>query len=479
MSRVLFAALASLVLATPTIGVSHNAAPVFPARLESYLSRTVRLTSDQNRLAAGAPVTKLLDADEGKEVAVFGAVWINASMRQHVELVNDIENFERGDGFEHPARFALEPALQLGPGPFHTNADTPMFGAVGDSAPDRWGRALMRRMERRRAMREGGSPRTLREIDYLLLVDDEVRVGALRFAETVGGPFLRQEEARRIPLLIELPRLLSAAENVLQGRESDEDLRLLFAPGSSLGGARPKASLRDTDRHLAIAKFPRHDDEYDVVVWERVALQLARNAGIAVPDSRIETVGGKPVIVLRRFDRIGRQRVPFVSAMSMLGARDNETHSYMEIADALRQHGAAAKEDIPALWRRMVFNVLISNTDDHLRNHGFVYESTRGWRLSAAYDLNPVPVDVKPRVLTTAINEDDTTASLELAFEVAGYFELKDREARQVAVEVANSVSAWRREAARHALSKNEIDRMASAFEHEDLQKAIRRRASG
>jgi serine/threonine-protein kinase HipA len=249
----------------------------------------------------------------------------------------------------------------------------------------------------------------------------------------------------------------------------------LFAPGSSLGGTRPKASLHDKDHHLAIAKFPRHDDEYNVVVWEAVALQLARRAGIAVPDSRIEHVAGKPVIVLRRFDRIGQQRVPFVSAMSMLGASDNETHSYMEIADALRQHGAAPKEDLPALWRRMVFNVLISNTDDHLRNHGFVYESTRGWRLSAAYDLNPVPVDVKPRVLTTAINEEDTTASLDLAFEVAGYFELKDREARHIASEVGKSVKAWRREAVRHGLSKSEIDRVASAFEHDDLQQALRR----
>ena len=161
--------------------------------------------------------------------------------------------------------------------------------------------------------------------------------------------------------------------------------------------------------------------------------------------------------------------------MSMLGARDNETHSYMEIADVLRQHGAAPKKDIPALWRRMVLNVLVSNTDDHLRNHGFVYESTRGWRLSAAYDLNPVPVDIKPRVLTTAIDEEDATASLELAFQVAEYFELDDREARQVAFEVGKSVNAWRAEAGRQGLSKNEIDRMASAFEHEDLRNAIRR----
>ncbi len=412
----------------------------------------------------------LVYADLEGEAHLVGHLW------SRVRKDRETATFEYDEQWlEHPARFALEPALQLGPGPFHTNLDTPMFGAIGDSAPDRWGRALMRRMERRRAMREGGPPRTLHEVDYLLLVDDEARVGALRFAETAGGSFLRQAEAERIPPLIDLPRLLSAAENVLQDKDSDEDLRLLFAPGSSLGGARPKASVRDRDRHLAIAKFPRHDDEYNVVVWERVALQLARKAGIAVPDSRIEHVGGRSVIVLRRFDRIGRQRIPFVSAMSMLGSRDHETHSYMEIADALRQHGAAPKKDIPALWRRMVFNILVSNTDDHLRNHGFVYESPRGWRLSAAYDLNPVPVDIKARVLTTAISEEDATASLDLAFEVAEYFELNDSEARQIAFEVAKIVRAWRQEAARHALSRNEIDRMASAFEHEDLQKAIRR----
>ena len=415
-----------------------------------------------------------------REVLVYadleGAAHLVGHLWSRVRKNRETATFEYDeDWLGHPARFALEPALQLGPGPFHTNADTPMFGAIGDSAPDRWGRALMRRMERRRAAREGGPPRTLQEIDYLLLVDDEARVGALRFAQTVGGPFVRQAEATRIPPLIDLPRLLSAAENVLDDKDSDEDLRLLFAPGSSLGGARPKASLRDTDHHLAIAKFPRHDDEYNVVAWEAVALQLARKAGITVPDSRLEHVGGKPVIVLRRFDRIARQRIPFVSAMSMLGSRENETHSYMEIADALRLHGAAPKQDIPALWRRMVFNILVSNTDDHLRNHGFVYESTRGWRLSPAYDLNPVPVDIRPRVLTTAINEDDTTASLELAFGVAGYFELNDREARQIAVEVANGVNRWRQEASRHGLNKNEIDRMASAFEHEDLKKAMRR----
>lgn len=374
---------------------------------------------------------------------------------------------------EHKERFSLEPALKLGPGSFHTPADLPMFGAVGDSAPDRWGRALMRRMERRRADREKRTPRTLQEIDYLLLVDDEARQGALRFADRPGGPFLREPGVKRTPPLIELPALLSAAERVVEDRESEDDLRLLLAPGSSLGGARPKASVRDTDGHLAIAKFPRRDDEYNAVIWEATALALASAAGIPVPETRIETVGGKPVLVGRRFDRSQGHRIPFLSSMSMLDARDNQTRSYMEIADALRQHGAAARDDIRQLWRRIIFNVLISNTDDHLRNHGFLYSGPTGWRLSPAYDLNPVPVDIKPRILTTAIDEDDNSASFELAVSVAEYFELDKKAARIIGAEVGQAVASWRQEAARHGLSKPEIDRMASAFEHDDLKAAL------
>jgi serine/threonine-protein kinase HipA len=373
---------------------------------------------------------------------------------------------------EHPARFSLEPALKVGPGPFHTMPDTPMFGAIGDSAPDRWGRTLMRRMERRRAEREGQTPRTLLEVDYLLLVDDEARQGALRFAEREGGPFLRPADVNRILPLVELPKLLSAADHVAEDRDTDEDLRLLVAPGSSLGGARPKASVRENDGQLAIAKFPRRDDEFNAVIWEAVALALAARAGIGVPLVRIEAVAGRPVLVLRRFDREGARRIPFLSAMSMLGSNDHESRSYLEIVDALRQHGAAPMGDMAELWRRVVFSILISNTDDHLRNHGFLYSGQNGWRLSPAYDLNPVPTDIKPRVLTTAISEDDNTASLALALDVAGYFELDPERAREIATEVGRAVSTWRAEAARHGLTNREIDRMASAFEHRDLEMA-------
>jgi serine/threonine-protein kinase HipA len=373
----------------------------------------------------------------------------------------------------HGERFSLEPALKLGPGPFHTPADMPLFGALGDSAPDRWGRVLMRRAERRRAELAGQAPRTLREIDYLLMVDDEARAGALRFAEREGGPFLADPARTKIPPLVELPRLLGATERVLEDKDTDEDLRLLLAPGSSLGGARPKASVRDRDGHLAIAKFPSKGDEVNAVLWEAVALTLAAKAGIVVPKWRLETVADKPVLLTRRFDREDGARIPFVSAMSMLGARDNQARSYLEFVDVLRQYGAAPKEDMQALWRRIVFSILISNTDDHLRNHGFLWDGPAGWRLSPAYDVNPVPIDIKPRVLTTAIDMDDGTASLKLALEVAGYFELSPAGAQQIAAEVGKAVVRWRTTAKKLGLTSAEIDRMASAFEHQDLKAAM------
>jgi serine/threonine-protein kinase HipA len=373
----------------------------------------------------------------------------------------------------HPERFSLEPALKLGPGPFHTPSDKPLFGAIGDSAPDRWGRVLMRRAERRRAEREGETPRTLRETDFLLMVDDEARMGALRFAEREGGPFLAEYGPAKIPPLIELPRLLSAAEHAWSDTDTDEDMRLLLAPGSSLGGARPKASVRDRDGHLAIAKFPHKTDEVNAVLWEAVALTLGASSGIPVPAWRIETAAQQPVLLLRRFDRDGGTRVPFLSAMSMLDAKDNEARSYLEFVDVLRQHGAAPKQDMQALWRRIVFNILISNTDDHLRNHGFLWTGPAGWCLSPAYDLNPVPPDIKPRVLTTAIDLEDGTASLQLALEVAPYFELSSDEARTIAGQIGQAVARWRKSALKVGLTTREIDRMASAFEHDDLKAAL------
>ena len=413
-----------------------------------------------------------------KEVLVYvdllGTPYLAGRLWARMRNARESATFEYDKAWlANPERFSLEPALQLGPGPFHTPSAKPLFGAIGDSAPDRWGRVLMRRAERRRVEHERLAPRTLKEIDYLLMVDDEARQGALRFAEREGGPFLAGHGPVKIPPLLELPRLLSAAERVLSDTDTDEDLRLLLAPGSSLGGARPKASVRDRDGHLAIAKFPKQGDEVNTVLWEAVALTLAAKAGITVPAWRLETVGGKPVLLLRRFDRERGMRIPFISAMSMLDAKDNEPRSYLEFVDVLRQHGAAPKEDMHALWRRIVFSILISNTDDHLRNHGFLWAGPTGWRLSPAYDLNPDPTDIKPRVLSTTIDLDNGTASLELVLEVARYFELGDGEATRIAGQVGAAVVTWRKHAAQLGLTGAEIDRMASAFEHEELQAAV------
>lgn len=229
------------------------------------------------------------------------------------------------------------------------------------------------------------------------------------------------------------------------------------------------ASVLDKDGHLAIAKFPQESDEINTVLWEAVALTLASKAGINVPEWRLEKVAKRPVLLLRRFDRIERSRIPFVSAMSMLDAGDNEQRSYMEFVDVLRQVGGAAAYDMRELWRRIVLSILISNTDDHLRNHGFLYQDTSGWRLSPAYDMNPVPVDIKPRVLSTAIDLDDATASLELALQAAYYFDISLADAKEIAYEVGTAVKSWRSVAADLGIPKGQIDRMASAFEHDDF----------
>jgi serine/threonine-protein kinase HipA len=373
----------------------------------------------------------------------------------------------------HPSRFPLEPALVLHDLSHHTHTGQAMFGAFGDSAPDRWGRMLMRRAERQRAKAEKRAPHPLNEIDCLLAVDDETRQGALRFAEQLGGPFLAVVgDGPRIPPLVELPALLAASDRIAADKDDVNDLRLLLAPGSSLGGARPKASVRDLDRRLLIAKFPHPGDEIDQPAWEALALRLASSAGINAASGRLDTVADRSVLLLSRFDRVGTRRIPFLSTMSLLGASDNESHSYLEIADALRRCSAAPIEDLVELWRRVVFSILISNVDDHLRNHGLLWEGPAGWRLAPAYDLNPTPTDIRPRVLSLAVDAQDHTASLELALQVAEYFGIDEKTARRIASEVGYAVALWREEAQRLGIRGTEIDRMASAFEHADSQQA-------
>lgn len=334
---------------------------------------------------------------------------------------------------------------------------------------------MITRNEARRARIAQTTPRAPREIDFLLGVTDIVRQGALRFRASADGPYVAADDGLHVPPLVELPALLSAA-NVLAGDpdslEADNALLLLLAPGSSLGGARPKASVRDRDGSLAIAKFPERSDSVDVIRWEWVMLLLAERAGIDVCRSRLEDAGGAPVLLLTRFDRRGTERVPFLSAMSLLDASDGEHRSYVEIFDGLRQVASRVNEDGRELWRRMAFNILASNLDDHLRNHAVLYDGS-GWRLSPAYDLNPVPGHVRARELTTAINVDgDATASLELAVAASSEFLLTPREAREIAVEVAAVTKTWREVASRVGVAVDEIRRMATAFEHDELELA-------
>lgn len=399
---------------------------------------------------------------DGKDLRV-GKLWF------HVRGGRESASFEYDrQWLDNSERFALEPALDLSEGAFHTKHDIGVFGAIGDSAPDRWGRLLIRRAATANAKAVGTTPKTLFEIDYLLAVSDETRQGALRFSvpsqETI---FLAPKEKTSIPPLVALPKLLSATEKFIADDASAADLKLLLAPGSSLGGARPKASVLDKDGSLAIAKFPRRDDEVNIVIWEAITLVLAKNAGIDVPTWRLENILNKAVLIIKRFDRYNGQRIPFLSAMSMIGARDNEQHSYLELAYALSQYGAFPDNDMAQLWRRIVFFVMVSNTDDHLRNHGFLYERYNGWKLSPAYDMNPTPIDISPRVLTTAIDLTDTNASLETAMSVAKDFRLHKKQALHIMEEVSAAVRQWHRVALEFGVSRQECERMSSAFQYE------------
>lgn len=382
-------------------------------------------------------------------------------------------HFEYADDWMKAAdRFALEPGLPLSRGGFHPPAGRAIHGSLGDSAPDTWGRRLMQRAERRTAEREGRAVRTLMESDYLLGVADETRLGALRFRRAGGEDFLAKPQSG-VPALVKLGALLESTERILRNEDTDEDLQLIFAPGSSLGGARPKASVIDQHGRLAIAKFPKETDEYGIETWEEIALRLAERAGITTASHKLLHVAGKAVLLSRRFDRMGTRRIPFLSAMAMMGAKDGEGGSYPEMVDALSSHGSQAKRDANELYRRVAFSVLVSNVDDHLRNHGFLRTGKAGWVLSPAYDLNPVPVDLKARVLSTNIDLEEGTCSIRLLESAAGYFALSLADARSILGQVADATSRWREVAREAGARSSEIDRMASAFEHDDLRQAL------
>jgi len=267
---------------------------------------------------------------------------------------------------------------------------------------------------------------------------------------------------------------LDSADRIERNSETDEDLDLIFAPGSSLGGARPKASVMDSHGNLAIAEFPKDTDDYPIEIWEHIALILATRAGITVAKHELQTINDKSVLLSWRFDRKGQERIPFLSAMSLLQAKDGERASYVEVVDELSQHGANTQSDSAELFRRMVFNILVSNVDDHLRNHGFLWAGKNGWMLSPAYDLNPTPTDIKQRILSTNISLEEGTCSIELALSQAELFGLGLSEARAIISDVAAAVETWRVVAKGVGSNKFEQDRMSSAFEHDELVEALK-----
>jgi serine/threonine-protein kinase HipA len=368
--------------------------------------------------------------------------------------------------------YELDPALPLVAGQQQTPTGRAIFGAFSDCAPDRWGRRLINRAEEHRVRDEGeGAPRHFGEIDYLLGVRDDLRQGALRFRDPRTGLYLAPEQAG-VPHLLELPKLLGASERLERDEATAEELRALLRGGSSLGGARPKAHVVAADGRIAIAKFPSvAADEWDVIRWEHVALRLARAAGIRTPHSVLHPVDGKPVLVIDRFDRFDSRRLGYVSAMTMLEATDGDDGSYLDIAEVIEEHSPAARADLRELWRRVAFSILIRNTDDHLRNHGFLRESTAGWSLSPAFDLNPDPRP-GPKYLTTAIDYATTEARIDVLFDVAAMFRLRDEEAGAILSEVTEATSRWRDVAADAGLDAVATGRMARAFEHEEIERA-------
>lgn len=375
------------------------------------------------------------------------------------------------DYLARPGAYALDPALSLVAGQQQTPIGRAMFGAFTDCAPDRWGRRLIARAEHRRAQKEGRAERSFGEIDYLLGVRDDLRQGALRFYDAPTDTYLAHEEAG-VPPLVELPALLSASDRLERDEASEDELLTLLRGGSSLGGARPKAHVIDERGRIAIAKFPSPaKDEWDVMRWEAVALSLAQAAGIRVEDWTLHTIDGKAVLIVDRFDRAGDLRIGYVSAMTMLQADDGDHGSYLEIAEIIERHSPNAGQDLRQLWRRIAFSILISNTDDHLRNHGFLRSSTAGWKLSPAFDLNPDP---RPgtKHLCTAIDLDDTLASIDTLMGVAEYFRLDSENARQVLDEVATATSRWRILATEAGLSRLAVEQMAPAFEHDQAERA-------
>lgn len=355
--------------------------------------------------------------------------------------------------------FAIDPtSLPLQRGAHHGGT---LFGAMQDCGPDRWGRILIERAVRKKVLPQ----KPYRDIDYVLALDDVARVGALRFRINSESPFLAPATGK-LPPLVRLSALLRATDAIHSETETAEDLRFLLGAGSPLGGARPKSAVSLANEQLAIAKFPKPDDTRDIAAGEVLALTLAEQAGIQVAEHRLVPVGGHSVAIITRFDRAGKSRIPFISAATLLALPQSDPGAYTMLADGIRQFGNDVPSDLRELWRRLVFSLLASNYDDHLRNHGFLMHAPGRWTLSPAYDINPVPEMDRARMSKTAITEDQEDPTITSALAVAPRFGLKASEAKQILRAVFTSVSGWRKTGRQLRLKAATLDTYASAFEH-------------
>jgi serine/threonine-protein kinase HipA len=376
-------------------------------------------------------------------------------------------------------RFALSPDLPLQSGMIFrakVKQGSVFFDCLADTEPDGWGKRVILRDYAKRSKQESNAvinSQPLNSLDYLLAVDDISRMGALRLLDESGIPQRSHSDRERgTPPLIELAKIYHATQAVEYENETAGDLAYLRGKGTSLGGMRPKCTVIDHDGSLCLGKFPSIKDDRAVTKGEVLAMRLASAAGLNVAISRVEYVDDTPVALIRRFDRKAGVRIMYASARTLLGATADEEHSYTEIVDVIRSNSPCAKQDMLELWRRMVFNILITNVDDHLNNHGFLHRGHGQWALSPAFDLNPFPD--KQRELKTWISEDTgPSGSIADCLGVVRYFGLAKSEAVRVLKDVVAAVQDWRKVAVHAGMSKSEADKFESAFEHEELARAL------
>jgi serine/threonine-protein kinase HipA len=417
--------------------------------------------------------------DTNREILVYSDIenTLN-SQRMGVLLANQIRgkevfSFEYDKSWLNNSTISFDPDLKLYTGKQFLNNAKNNFGIFMDSSPDRWGRVLMRKKEAINARLEGRKERNLFETDYLLGVYDMHRMGAIRYKTSENSTFANSDAAMAAPPFTYLRELEQASLNLEKDNPIDDSdylkwLNMLMAPGSSLGGARPKASVIDSEKELWKAKFPSNFDDKDTAAWELLCNILGKQAGINVAMAKIQKFSHRyHTFLTKRFDRDYEKRVHFASAMTLLGYADGNDFqdgvSYLEIAEFIIRNGTHVNEDLEQIWRRIVFNICISNTDDHLRNHGFLFNK-HGWRLSPAYDLNPIETGTG---LKLNISESDNSLNTELARDVAVYFRVKESKVSEIIKHTKKVVSTWRSVADKLNISRNEQVLMSRAFQNE------------